>query len=389
MASTPFVMDAAQYVIEPPDLWTSRVPAKLKDQAPKVVDMPDGGQGWSFNDGAWLRPLGLEVAAGHSPVDIKDHGYSYADIRQGMYDGKARLEDLRVDEIDAANIFPTYALDVRSIMDPELHIACVRAYNDALSEWTKAGDAKRLLPQAILPAVGLDAALDELKRVAKMGFNGIVFNGWPAGGDRPQDAEDAVWDLCAEAGIVINLLRGGPTIPDRTAVAPSRYVGKDATGVRAVDAPIELAWATTASIRNQNMAWFVLVGICERWENLKISMIDAGAGWITTTGELLDWNYRYAQFYGMNYRLKYVPSDYVKRNFHATIKGERFVVVAREDFGENTLMWSSNYPTSSSSFPTSRQAITEQMDGVPDDDQGRLVGLNCAEWYGVATPVVA
>ena len=172
-------------------------------------------------------------------------------------------------------------------------------------------------------------------------------------------------------------------------MAPSRYVGKDATGVRAVDAPIELAWATTASIRNQNMAWFVLVGICERWENLKISMIDAGAGWITTTGELLDWNYRYAQFYGMNYRLKYVPSDYVKRNFHATIKGERFVVVAREDFGENTLMWSSNYPTSSSSFPTSRQAITEQMDGVPDDDQGRLVGLNCAEWYGVATPVVA
>ncbi len=389
MASTPFVMDAAQYVIESPDLWTSRVPAKLKDQAPKVVDMPDGGQGWSFNDGAWLRPLGLEVAAGHSPIDIKDHGYSYADIREGMYDGKARLEDLRVDEIDAANIFPTYALDVRSIMDPELHIACVQAYNDALSDWAKAGDAKRLLPQAILPAVGLDPALDELKRVAKMGFRGIVFNGWPAGGDRPQDAEDAVWDLCADAGIVINLVRGGPNTPDRTAVAPSKYVGKDASGVRAADPPIELAWATAASIRNQNMAWFVLLGICERWENIKISMVDTGAGWITTTGELMDWNYRYAQFYGMNYRLKYVPSDYVKRNFHATIKGERFVVVAREDFGENSLMWSSNYPNSSSTFPTSPLAISEQMDGVPNDERARLAGLNCAEWYGVAAPVPA
>ena len=149
--TAPLIVDAAQYLIEPPDLWSSRVASKHREHAPKVVAMPGGGEGWSYEDGAWLRPLGLEVSAGRSPIDIQDHGYSYAGIRKGMYDARERLADMTIDEVDVASIFPTYGLDVRSIENPELHIACVQAYNDGLMDWTKAGDPDRLIPHALMP----------------------------------------------------------------------------------------------------------------------------------------------------------------------------------------------------------------------------------------------
>ena len=35
---------------EPPDLWQERVPARLRDRAPKVLHTDDGDV-WSFDDG--------------------------------------------------------------------------------------------------------------------------------------------------------------------------------------------------------------------------------------------------------------------------------------------------------------------------------------------------
>lgn len=384
-----FVVDAAQYIIEPPDLWTTRVAAKHKELAPKVVAAPDAGQAWSYENGAWLRPLGLDVATGHSPVHIKDHGYSYASVRKGFAEPTERLADMRVDEIDAAAIYPTYGLDVRNIKDRDLHVACIQAYNDGVWDWCQAGDGKRLYPMAMLPSSGRDDMLAELGRALKKGFRGLVFSGWPNGGDAPTKEDDTMFAQLQEAGAVLNILRGAPANADRTPTAPKRYIGPNGAHVKAADPPLEMLLAQAASIKNTQIAWLVLTGITERFENLHCTMIDAGAGWIRTTGELLDWNYRYAQFYGMNTRLKYVPSDYVKRNFKATFKDERFVVVARKDFGDQYLLWSSNYPNSTSSWPNSGRAIAEQLEGVPENERREILGETFAMWYGVKLPAVA
>ncbi len=381
-----FVVDAAQYIIEPPDLWSSRVASKHKELAPKVVAMPDGGEGWSYEDGAWFRPLGLEVSAGHSPTDIQDHGYTYDSIRKGMYDPQERLNDMRVDDVDVASIFPTYGLDVRSIDNPELHIACVQAYNDGVLDWAKAGDPDRLIPHALIPAVGLDPAMAELKRVAKLGYKGIVFSGWPAGGEKPQAADDAFWSFCAEAGIVIDLLSGGPIGADRTPIVPQRYVGK-ASRAQASDPPLEIVWTQAATTKNINIAWFVLTGILER-HPLQLALIDAGAGWLPTCSELIDWNYRYAQFLAFA-KLKHTPGEYIRRQVKATIRNERHTVESRADVGVKALMWSSSYPNSTSSWPTSRLTIGDEFGGIPDDEQRRILSENYAELYGLPVPAAA
>ena len=63
-ATKPFIMDGDQHIYEPPDMWTARMPARFKDQAPHVVDYPLGGQAWVFEGGRWSRTIGLEVGAG-------------------------------------------------------------------------------------------------------------------------------------------------------------------------------------------------------------------------------------------------------------------------------------------------------------------------------------
>src|ERR1700693_5846452 len=57
------IIDSDAHVNEPPDLWQTRVPAKLRDRAPKVEHRDDGDY-WSFDDGKRTRPLGFTAVAG-------------------------------------------------------------------------------------------------------------------------------------------------------------------------------------------------------------------------------------------------------------------------------------------------------------------------------------
>lgn len=380
--STLNVVDATQFIIEPADLWTKRVTAKQKEMAPHVIALAGGGDGWAFDGGAWVKPLGLEASAGKNPVEFKTQGLAYSSIRKGMYSAKERLEDMKADGIEAAVIFPTFGMEVRGIKDPDLHTACVKAYNDGVLEWAKAGDAKRLIPQALIPAVGGAAALDELKRVAKLGFKGVVFFGWPNGDFKPNAADDAFWSVCAEAGIVVNLIRGGPFLPaDRTAYAPKQYIGPN-SHAKVNDATMENMWAVNSAIMNHNLTWFVFSGILDRFEKLKVGIIDAGAGWLPTCIELYDWLFRYERFLAFA-KLQYMPSDYVRRQVVITLNGEHSTVASRGDFNPNALMWSSTYPNHTSTWPSSGSDIHDLLGGIPEADRQQIAGGNAAKAYGI------
>ncbi|MCL0101715.1 amidohydrolase [Dehalococcoidia bacterium] len=377
----PQVNDAAQFIVEPPELWSSRVPSKLREQAPRVVESPHGGQAWAFDGGAWLRPVGLEATAGHGPLEIKAHGYNYAGIRPGTYDAAARLTDMDIDEVKAASIFPSFGLSLRNILDPELNVACTRAYNDGLWDWA-GSDRHRLIPHALIPASGLDDALTELKRVIKLGYKGIVFGGYPNQGMDPQPEEDAFWAECAESGIVVNILRGGPVGPDRIPTVAHPWIGPDAKQVRINNDPIEATWAQAANVHTVLIAGFILTGILDRFPDLKLAMIDAGAGWLAQAREMIDWNYRYSQFMKFA-KLKYLPSDYIKRQIKATVKNERSTIEIRHDIGIGALMWASHYPNSTTSWPSSRHAIREDLRAIPTSELRQIV---CDNWIDLYKP---
>src|SRR5881296_2890017 len=92
------ILDADAHVNEPPDLWQTRVPQRLRTHAPKVL-RTEQGDVWSFDDGKRLRPLGLTATAGLSYLQFRAEGFRYEEIRSGSFDPRARLDDLDADGI--------------------------------------------------------------------------------------------------------------------------------------------------------------------------------------------------------------------------------------------------------------------------------------------------
>src|SRR5215831_4838196 len=206
------ILDADAHVNEPPDLWQSRVPQRLRARAPKLL-RTERGDVWSFDDGKRLRPLGLTATAGLSYLQFQAEGYRYEDIRPGSFDPKARLEDLDADGIWAQVLYPSVTLaGARTYADDrELQLACVRAYNEWLAEFCAAGRG-RLIGQTIIPTTGVADAVAELRWGLDHGMKGALIAAYPNGTyDDPGPANDPFWHLAQESGTPLGVHIGSFT----------------------------------------------------------------------------------------------------------------------------------------------------------------------------------
>src|SRR5437870_2669074 len=105
----------------PRDLWVERLPARLRERAPRVVDQ--GAGAWWTCDGAVMSPYRL--ASGYSAIQragIDDDGSRAADPR-------LRLEDMDRDGVHASVIYGPNLFGL-PIADPELKAAVLAGYND-------------------------------------------------------------------------------------------------------------------------------------------------------------------------------------------------------------------------------------------------------------------
>src|SRR5689334_18918745 len=85
------VISADNHILEPRDLFVTRLPKEFRDRAPHVERGADGGDGWTWNDKPPERTLGLEACAG---LGIRISGYKWEEILPGNYDGAAHLADM-------------------------------------------------------------------------------------------------------------------------------------------------------------------------------------------------------------------------------------------------------------------------------------------------------
>jgi predicted TIM-barrel fold metal-dependent hydrolase len=172
------VIDTDTHVIEPVDLWTSRLPTKWHDIGPRVAyDEGFGEDRWIVGD-TWLSPGGYYAMAGW-PEPVPAHPSHLDEADPGGHDPAARLQ--RMDEygIHAALLYPNIiAFNGGAFMElePSLSLACVRAYNDFQTQFSEA-DPTRLVPLTVLPFWDLDATIAEVRRCAAMGHRGVTFAG--------------------------------------------------------------------------------------------------------------------------------------------------------------------------------------------------------------------
>ena len=129
------LVDADTHVNEPPDLWTSRVPARYRDRVPQLQRFEEG-DAWVGEGVKDPINFGFNAAATLSRFERKAW-VRFDDIPRGGYDPAVRLEEMDADLVDAAVFYPTPRLShiVISNKDPELHLEMVRAYNDWLIDY--------------------------------------------------------------------------------------------------------------------------------------------------------------------------------------------------------------------------------------------------------------
>ena len=98
------IISADDHVQEPKDMWQQRVPAALRDRAPKVVKRRR--RRCLDARGQVVMKMGMNVAAGKKFEEYKLEGETYQTIRAGSFDPHERLKDMDTDGVEAQVLFP-------------------------------------------------------------------------------------------------------------------------------------------------------------------------------------------------------------------------------------------------------------------------------------------
>ena len=149
-----FMVSTDGHVIEPNDLWSTRVAEKYRDRLPGVVEKPNGEK---FQKTEGFR----------EPLKLKKIDFQGEDLLRNK-SGKlpeGRIADLRADGVDAEIMFPNKGLTMWATRDPLFSHAMCRAFNDWA--WETFSDYNdRLAPMACLAPAALDETLAEIQRCA-------------------------------------------------------------------------------------------------------------------------------------------------------------------------------------------------------------------------------
>lgn len=383
------VVSADTHLETPPDRWTGRLPKHLRDRGPKVVDLPDGGQGWLLGEGEPV-PLGLAVTGGQKYNEFKTRGRSYDEGLPGTGGPEQRLEEQDLDGTDAEVLFSTVIGTMLTKMDdPELIRATVTAYNDWLSEYCSY-KPERLFGIALIPFTGIDDAVAELRRIAgKPGIRGAHLLRFPAGGNWGMQSDDDFWAAAQET--------------DTTIVAHHNFGGEDGSRAHPMpgmsDKPLEMAgggdlsmfaWMLTCDMKMPTLPILTieqlfLGGVLDRFPKLRFHFAETGIGWLPYWLEQVEDRYdRHKYWVGVD--LPRRPLEYVRDHFTFSFQEDHAGVALRDRIGVDNICWASDFPHSVGDWPWSRETRARQFDGLPVGERRRIEALNIVAQLRVITP---
>jgi predicted TIM-barrel fold metal-dependent hydrolase len=367
------VYDGDQHVHEPRDFWFERLPAKLRDRAPRTVVGEDGKDYYRSATGGVTMVTDMRTAvAGVSELDWRFGPYSFDDIRPSAWDPKQRLLDMNVDFVYAAIIHPNRTdFNLFADADLEFQNLCVRIYNDWMSEFCSV-DPDRLLGMAQIPTTGVDHAIAELLRVRELpGIRGVMLNKWPSGDDWPGAEDDAFWyeaeALCMP--IIIHRAIGSTRMGAPFATRGGRY--KEALTLG------HLQLERLGSSYVPALSYLIIGGVLERCPNLHLVGTETGCGWVPFFLEQSDDNFLRHRFYSET-GLTMLPSDYYMRQCWNTFQVDRFAIENRAGL-EKKYIWSSDFPHAGADWPNSVKNIEKNLHGVPTPEQKMILTSNCRD----------
>src|SRR4030088_421528 len=121
------------HIAEPADMFDAHVPAKYKENAPRVVLEPDGIQQWYYRE-VRGRNMGLNAVAGKPREMYNVDASRYDEMRPGCFNVDERVRDMNAGGQLAGLNFPNFTGFSGQVLnqgpDREANLVMIKAYND-------------------------------------------------------------------------------------------------------------------------------------------------------------------------------------------------------------------------------------------------------------------
>ena len=371
------------HVLEPPNVWQDRLPAKHRDAGPRII-VDDEGQAWLYE--GMRRPTeGLAAAAGKDKTEFSPTPLRYEDMRKGCYDSAARVEDMNVDGVIASLCFPSFPRFCGQVFyeadDKDLALLCVQAYNDwMIDEWCGSAPG-RLIPLTLIPLWDPRAAVAEIERCASKGGRAFAFSENPAALGLPSlYDENGYWDPVMAAA-------------SETGMAVCTHIGSSSQLPKtSPDCPLITSVILTPLNAMNNLVDWLISGMFIKHPNLKLCLSEGGIGWIPPVLERTAYTLDRHKYWAAKGNVTLhgdevggtVPEGLLEADtmqlFRDHVYGcfiDDIVGVANLDYiGVDNVMVESDYPHTDSSWPNTMPTLRERLKGRSDEDLYKILQGN-------------
>jgi predicted TIM-barrel fold metal-dependent hydrolase len=379
-----WLISVDDHVLEPPHLWVDRVATKDRDRAPHQV--VEGDMEFWVYDGKRYPSSGLSAVAGKKKEEFSPEPVTYAEMRPGCYDAKARIEDMDRAGILASLCFPTVTRFCGQLFmeasDRDFGFVCLRAYNDwMIEEWCGAAPG-RYIPLILIPMWDPALAAKEMERCAARGATAFAFSENPAPLGLPtiHDA-NRYWDPVMAAASDLEMVC-------------SMHVGSSSQIPQiAPDAPFmaNLAWGAVRT-SGAMLSW-LFSGMFTRFPGLKIALSEGEIGWmpyfLERAEQVLDkqrfWVQRGVKF------MEHAATDVdlntidIRALFRDHVFGcfidDKHGIASIDEIGSDNIMCETDYPHSDSTWPDCISVVKELIGHLPEDVQYKILRGNAERLY--------
>ena len=368
------------HLVEPPDMFEGRLPAKYADAAPRVMTEDDGATEYWLYDGQQHYKVGLNAVVGKP-------------LHQRTFD-PARFDEMRRARVRHRRARARHGSQ-RCLRIAVLSVVACRFRRAALptrrerprararggARWPTTGSSR--CGPAHTPGAssrcscrGSSTRRKVRPRSAptpRRGFHAVTFPELPERLGLPS-LHTGHWDpflaVCAETETVVCLHVGSSS----SAPATSTGAPSDTIGV------LFFGWAMFAAVD------WLYSKVALRFPDLKLCLSEGGIGWVAGLLDRLDHVGRYQAIFGTWEGVELTPREVMERNFWFCTIDDIAGLEQRHRIGVDHLLLESDYPHQDGTWPDTQEIVWSQIGGFPRDEIERLAWRNASELFHHPVP---
>jgi hypothetical protein len=164
------IISGDAHFAEPPDLFQTRLPVRLRERAPHTVRTPEG-EYWI--SGHLRNPVGGSVG-GYQARDFQTAiKAGHEGAPKSVWDPAARLEEQDRDTVAAEVLYSSWGLFLFGMDDDELRAACFTVFNDWAADYCS-DYPNRLKGVGLCDVTDPATAVRHLEQIKRLGLNGAL-----------------------------------------------------------------------------------------------------------------------------------------------------------------------------------------------------------------------